>query len=423
MHIQFIFPTWTRLLEDYPHLEESLPAYKIGSFRMAGLGIPTAVGALPAGHTFTVVDENTGPVNLETGPDLVGISFFTPQAARAYQIADEYRRRGVPVIGGGIHPSMAPDDTLNHFDSVVCGPVEALWPEILSDLAGAGLKQRYSSEGPQSFAQPHRDVFKNSAYLRSDIVQTARGCTLGCPFCVVPACYGSSIQFKPVDAVVEDIATLTHSTYYLADENLLFGDEENREYSTALLDAMISAGPTRRFLLAAYPFMLRQLGPEFTRLLAQAGCSQIYLVLGLKQPLSEELKDGEIGECIRQLRSAGIQLMTTFTLGNDQDPPDVEPLIVDFCRRSRVNLVEFTLRTPFPGTPFFDDCEQTGRLLTRDWARFNGANVVFQPVGQSAEELQERYLNLWLAHYKGYSNFEMNKRYMRGFGRRILDPE
>ncbi len=172
--------------------------------------------------------------------------------------------------------------------------------------------------------------------------------------------------------------------------------------------------------IASYPFILNRLSGADIALLRRAGCRQIYLVLGLKQPLIEELSEGALVAQVLALRHAGIEVMATFTLGHDEDPVDVEPLILDFCERSATNLAEFTLRTPFPGTLEFAAMERAGRILTRDWARYNAANVVFQPLHQSPESLQATYLRLWCRFYENVNLLGIQVRSVKGFGREIL---
>lgn len=422
MHLHFVFPRWTKLLEDYPQLQGRLSGYDLGSFRMAGLGIPAAAAALPAGHTVTVADENVAPVDLALRPDLVGISFFTPQAARAYEIADAFRARGVPVIGGGIHPTMAPDDARPHFDALVRGPVEGLWPELLRDAAQRAWRPVYSGGRPDLFPPPRRDLFAASTYLRAGIVQTARGCPRGCPFCVVPGAYGGALHFKPVPDVLDDIRGLELPCFYFADENLLFSDPANRAYTQALFGALRDARLPKVFFLAAYPFMLRDLAPGDIDLLAGAGCRQLYLILGLQDPLQRELRDPVLRARLQELRDVGVETMATFTLGHEEDPPATEPLILEFSAATRSNLAEFTLWTPYPGTPVFQTLEKNGLLLSKDWKMYNGAHVVFRPLHEPPEALQERYLALWLRFYGEISPFDMRQRVVKGFGSRILSP-
>ena len=426
MHVHFVFPRWQKLLEDHPELRAEVSGYDIGSFRMASLGIPSAAAALPPDVTVTFHDENLGPVDFDVRPDLVGVGFFTPQAGSAYAIADAFRARGVPTIAGGIHPTMATDDTLLHFDAAVVGEVEGLWPRILEDLAAGRLKGRYALDAPPPtiFPEPpRRELFDGSRYLRTGVVQLARGCAYKCPHCVVPFCYGRAVRRRAVDEIVADVAALPYQSYYVADESFLFADPEDRAHATAVLEALIAAKTRRVFYIAAYPWMLRDMDADFLALLRKAGCLQLYLVCGLYASLKKELSDAETLASVERVRAARIEIMGSFLLGHDGDDASMKARVLSFCAEAKLHLVELAISTPWPGTPEFDAMKREGRLLHEDFAQYNCANVVFQPKRLSADELMAIYLDLWKAFYKDVSPMEMKRRYVRAFGRGILDSK
>lgn len=397
-----------------------MSGYDVGNFRMAGLGLATAAGAVPSEHTISLFDENLGEVPLDVEADLVCIGFFTPQATNAYTIADAFRRAGKPVIGGGIHPTVATSDAAPHFDAILRGPAEGAWEQIIGDFSAGRLKPVYTGNPCAGFARPRRALFKSSGYLQAGIVQTARGCTMGCPFCVVPNHAGTQVVLRPVAEVIEDIATLPYPCFFFADENLLFPDSENRDYRTQLFSGLAEAGNRRISFIAAYPQFVRQLPSDEVALMKRARMQQIYLVLGLRQPLSKDLSDKVLIAKILELKAAGIEVMASFNLGNDEDSSPVERGISDFCSATGTNLAEFIIHTPFPGTEQFAQMEKSGRLLTRDWSRYNGANVVFSPLHESPEALRDRYLGLWSWFYSDINQAEVNSRYVRAFGGGIM---
>jgi radical SAM superfamily enzyme YgiQ (UPF0313 family) len=398
----------------------SLSGYDVGDFRMAGLGVATAMGALPEGHDVSLIDQNVAPVDYECEADTVCLSFFTPQASGAYEIADRFRSRGVPVIAGGIHPTMAPEDTLGHVDAVVRGPVEGLWPQILADVTAGTLATRYEGRLDAPFAPPRRDLFKRSTYLRAGVVQTARGCTRPCPFCVVPRCYGQTITYRPIDEVVADIAGLPYPSFFFGDESLLFDDPVNVKYTRELAATLIEKNVRRYSFMANYPHIIKKIDLRDAELLARAGLRQIYLVMGLYAPLKSELADGEVRRAMAGLKDAGIEVLATFTLGHDDDDRPVESLIAEFCAATKTNLAEFTISVPFPGTATFEELDRQGRILTRDWGRYNAGEVVFAPRHESAEALERRFLDLWKWFYERITPMEIRMRYARAFGATIL---
>jgi radical SAM superfamily enzyme YgiQ (UPF0313 family) len=416
MHFYFVFPRWQKLLEDHPDLRDVISGYDVGNFRMAGLGLATAAGAVPSGHSVSLLDQNVAEAEFDVDADLVCIGFFTPQATNAYRLADGFRRAGKTVIGGGIHPTVATADAAPHFDAILRGPAEGAWEEIIRDFEAGALKPVYEGNPCANFAKPRRDLFKDSGYLRAGTVQTARGCPAACSYCVLPSHAGTEINFRPVDEVLEDIAALPFPCFFFADENLLFPDAENREYRMQLFSRLVEARNRRISFIAGYPQYVRQLRSDEIALMARARMQQIYLVLGLKQPLAHDLKDEVLMAKVLELKAAGIEVMASFNLGNDGDILSVEAAVSDFCTATQTNLAEFIIHTPFPGTPQFTQMENEGRLLTKDWSKYNGANVVFSPLHESPESLLNRYLALWRWFYSDINQEQVSARYVRAFG-------
>ena len=423
MRIHFVFPKWQKLLEAHPGLREVVSGYDIGNFRMAGLGLAAASACLPQEHSVSLLDQNIAEPDFNADADLVCIGFFTPQASNAYQLADGFRSAGKTVIGGGIHPTMATADAAPHFDAILRGPAEGAWEQILLDHSNRALKPLYTGNACAPFARPRRDLFKDSGYLMAGVVQTARGCPVNCPFCVVPGHAGKETVLRPVPEVIEDIAALSFPCFFFADENLLFPDSENRHYRIELFSKLIETGNRRISFIAGYPQFVRQLRADEIKLMARARMRQIYLVLGLNQPLAKDLSDKVLAAKVIELQAAGIEVLASFNLGNDSDIAPVEPLIAEFSKATKTNLAEFIIHTPFPGTPMFAQMEAEGRLLTKDWSKYNGANVVYQPLHESPERLLERYLALWSWFYSDINQEQVNARYVRAFGGGILRQE
>jgi len=423
MHFHFVFPRWQKLLEDHPDLRNVVSGYDVGNFRMAGLGLATAAGAIPLGHTISLLDQHVAKARFDIDADLVCIGFFTPQATNAYLLADAFRSAGKTVIGGGIHPTVAAEDALPHFDAIFRGPAEGVWEEIIRDFEAGELKRIYTGDSCAAFARPRRDLFKDSGYLRAGTVQTARGCPGTCPYCVVPGHAGAQIVFRPIDEVLEDIAGLPFPCFFFADENLLFPDAENREYRMQLFTRLAEARNRRISFIAGYPQFVRQLRADEIALMGQARMQQIYLVLGLRQPLANDLSDDVLMAKVLELKAAGIEVMASFNLGNDDDSLPVEAGISGFCSATKTNLAEFIIHTPFPGTDLFAQMENEGRLLTKDWSKYNGANVVFSPRHESPESLLARYLALWRWFYSDINQDQVSARYVRAFGGGFMRPE
>ncbi|TVR48063.1 MAG: hypothetical protein EA402_00800 [Planctomycetota bacterium] len=422
MHLHFIYPRWDKLLEAQPSLLDTLSAHEVGALRMTSLGLPTAMGALPEGITTSFVDDHDEDAcaPLKHAPDAICLGFFTPQATRAYAIADHWRGQGIPVIAGGIHPSAIPEDVAPHADAVVCGPVEGLWPQILADLRRQRLAPRYQQDPVALFAQPRREIFAGKKTLRIDVLQTARGCDRHCAFCVVPTVNGCRIQRKAVAQVIEDCAHTQHPAVFLADENLLHDDPADVAWAEQFHDALERQRIGKFFTAAVYPQVLKTLNNSRGHRWQQAGLRQLYLICGYKAALARELNDPLLRQAIRELETMGISVLVTFTLGHDQDVVDVDDLVGDFWHDTGAHLGEVTISVPFPGTPRFAQLIKEDRLLHRHWQRYNGAFCVFKPRHGSAQAVEACSLRLWRALYGSQSRYQVQQSYVRGFGRDIL---
>ncbi|TVR44988.1 MAG: hypothetical protein EA402_05490 [Planctomycetota bacterium] len=422
MRLHFIYPRWRKLLEDHPQLCAQLSAHEVGSLRMTSLGIPTAIAALPAGVTASVCNdhlEDACSVD-PAGADAICIGFFTPQASRAYAIAELWRRRGYPIIFGGIHPSACPEECLNHADAVITGPVEGLWETVLADLAAGKLQRRYSGQPCAPFAMPQRGALSSGSQLRIDVLQTSRGCDRQCAFCVVPAVNGDGIQRRDVEAALDDCANTNHPAVFLADENLLHDDPNDVAWAQAFHEGLQRRRLRRWFTAAAYPRTLTRLNSERARAWQQAGLRQLYLICGYMQPLSRELTDGALLSDVLRLQDIGIECLATFTLGNDGDPAAVDDIVLPFWAACGAHLAEVTISVPFPGTARFECLDRQGRLLHRHWERYNGSWCVFVPRHGSPAEVEACSLRLWQSLYAERSRYQVQQAYVRGFGQDIL---
>lgn len=330
--------------------------------------------------------------------DLVGISSFTARIDAAYELADRYRAAGVPVVLGGLHVSMMPDEAAQHADSIVVGGAEGAWPRLIEDFRRGAMKPRYQGLRkdvfkPGNYARPRFDLLKGREYNRVT-VQTSRGCPINCEFCAASLRITSSFQQKPVELVVEELRAAKEAVdlpfVELADDNTFV----NRKWGKA-------------FLRAIAPLELRWFtetdisvadDPELLRLMHAAGCRQI--LIGLESPTRDSLEgldphnwkkrrfDG-YRAAIERIQSFGISVNGCFVLGLDTHTPDIFESVRDFIRQSGLLEAQLTVLTPFPGTPLYHRLRQEGRLLQdRFWDRCTLFDVNFQPRNMSVEELE-----------------------------------
>ncbi|MHC5035756.1 MAG: B12-binding domain-containing radical SAM protein [Planctomycetota bacterium] len=423
MRILFVHPRWERFLEARPELSDLPYARQLDSFRVAPLSIPTVAALTPPGIDVEVVDDFTESIDFDDRPDLVAISAFTPQATRAFEIADAFRARGVRVVMGGIHASVLPEEAAAHSDAVVVGEAEGLWETVLEDARRGSLRRSYRRESPPALEGqpfPRRDFFRQKGLKSICVVQTCRGCGRRCPGCVLPGITSREIRRRPVEEVVREIRELEEPSFYLSEESLLFPDARNREWADRFLGELEGSGKT--FFLATYPFLLKGIELEFLQRMERAGNRQFYIVFGVDDagPDAVWSRIDKVKQGLERVREAGISVMGSFALGGEEDGPESFEKLFALARELEINLAEFFLLTPYPGTPLFRDLEAQGRILTREWRLYNGAHPVFEPRRMTTEQLMEGYISLWRAFYGPLDEYSSTLRFIRGFGPQII---
>lgn len=401
MRIKLIYPSWQRI-EYQTH------------YVLPPLGICVVAACTPPGHEVTITDENVEQVDFDEKVDLVGVStMLVSQAPRAFAIADEFRRRGVPVVLGGLTPTCLPELSAQHADAVVLGEAEDVWPRIISDAAAGTLRPLYRREGFAPGARipvPRRDLLRPDAYTyrgmrMMDLIETSRGCRFGCFPCQVPYVAGKDHRQRAIEAVVDEMAALECERVFIVDNAL----EQNEEHERALFSAMRRAKKS----WVSHPISVE---PGILKLAAESGCWYVY----------HQVHDAteRIREKIRLMHEFGIAVEATVLLGIDTHSPDTFKRLVDFLLEAEVDLAEFTVLTPFPGTALFDQMKAQGRLLHEDWGRYNAENVVFRPAQMTPRQLEEGYLYCWERFYQEESQpVKMFRLYRRLMERRGWQPE
>jgi radical SAM superfamily enzyme YgiQ (UPF0313 family) len=426
MIIRLFFPKWEKLLENSFDLEKTIPGYDVGHFKMPGLSLPTLIAAGPEDIQYELVDEHIETIDFDNlDYDVAAISFFTPQATRAYQIANEIRRRGKTVVMGGIHPTLMPEEAMLHANAVCAGMAEVVWPKMLSDFKKGQLEPFYDGRQIQpQFSEdrlPDRTIWQKKGYVQIGVVQISRGCLKQCPFCVLPEFSGKTIHYKRQDRLLEEIQSLTYPSYYIADENILFSSQADTEFSYSFLEKL--AHLKRSFFIASYPFIVNSAPERLIEAAAQAGLKQVYLVVGLdrdSEKMYENNTDSVIS-AIGKLKKYGIAVMMSVGVGGDSFQREHFKWLGDFCNETEVDLTEFYLHTPFPKTQLRNKLQAQGRLLSQiPWSQYNGAHPTFQPMHMSVEECREGYLQLWIDYYSQFSRGDILRRIMKCFEPRIV---
>ena len=404
MKILFVYPRFAKFFSYHPLMASSCKDYIIGSYSAPpSLGIPILSALTPPNHDVRFVNDNTGdPVPYDEHFDLVAISYFTPQAIRAFEIGDEFRRRGVTVIAGGIFPTSCPEQAREHADSVHIGEAELTWQGILSDAERGALKPLYNGGLVSDLARipiPDRNIYYGNAKYRwnADMLQVGRGCFYNCPTCVVPGNFGKAIRFRPIERVVQELETLEFKMFYLAEDSVFFTAPECVEYATRLFEALKPYG--KRVFISTPPVINTQ--PRFLDTLLEGGLSVVYMTFlldpisnrALSQPGSQAYLD--MVETVRSLQKRGVKLYAAFWLGHDLHDEGIADTCLNFIADAEISVAEFNVYTPYPNTRMYRTLSTQGRILHRDWSRYNGAHVAFVPKQVSPERLQELYLDAW----------------------------
>lgn len=362
------------------------------------LAIPTLVALTPKEHEVKVFDENIEEIDYGWDADLAGISVRTSFANRAYEIAEKYRDRGVKTVLGGIHPSMCTEEALGHCDSVVVGEAEHVWAGLLADAQNGGLKRTYRSEEPadlQAFGSPERSPLARGRYF-SEVVQTTKGCPFHCEFCSVHAFDGTRIRHKTVGQVLKEIEDIHDEGFkfkkkaiFFADDNIIANKKFARELFTALKPLKAKWGCQASINVSK--------DEEMLALMRDSGCGS--MLIGLesvsKENLSRMGKDVNLRHdyvgAIGKIQSYGIRVDGSFILGYDFDTPASFDELMDFIDETNMLMPLINILTPFPGTKLFKRFEEEGRILHKDWSRYDTKDVVFAHPRMSRDELLEGY--------------------------------
>jgi radical SAM superfamily enzyme YgiQ (UPF0313 family) len=362
------------------------------------LNLAICAAVVPEGWDVEIVDENllppggTGHRASGEGIDAVGIGAMTTQARRAYELADAYRGLGVPVILGGIHPSVLPQEALRHATIVCKGDAECTLPFALADLAAGAARRLYDwTEHPdRPIATPRKDLLDPKEYLVFNPIQTTRGCPHGCSFCTTPAVFGRKFRRRDIGDIVEEIRA---AKAQFRTRVFIFSDDDvagSHKWALELFEAMRPLGVR----WASQCDILISSNDRLLAAMRDSGC--IGLILGLESPKDGTLRLAgkrhvraeEYLQRIARIQSYGISIWGSFIFGFDTDDWRDCMRAVRFAQRARLCMSCYPILTPYPGTAIYEQFRRQGRLRSDDWDRYNGATVVYEPARMSARELR-----------------------------------
>ncbi len=354
----------------------------------------TLAAHTPADVRVRILDAYVEPLDFDRltrppeRPDLVGIGALTPQANYAYGIANEFRRRAIAVVMGGIHPTAMPGEALQHADSVVLGEAELVWPQVIADFQAGRLQPRYQAEEHIDLAgarRPRRDLAPTWRYWVKWPVETSRGCPFNCMYCSDSTVFGHRYRFRPVEEVVEEIRSLGRPRYiFFVDNNIVGSLSRAKE----LFEALIPLG----IRWTAQASITMSNDEELLRLARRSGCIGVLIGLetlkkGLLRKIGKPVDPALYKEQIERIRRHGILVQGEFIFGFDEDDGSVFEETVRFAEEAKLDSARFAILKSYPGTRLFEMWMKDGRITTTNWSLYHTRNVAYRPAQLTPEEL------------------------------------
>lgn len=350
--------------------------------------MPYLAARVPGHWQVTHIDEEAEPIDWAQEPDIVGITFHTPSANHAYDIAARFRSRGALVVMGGPHVSSVPEEAAQHADVIFVGEAEGLWEEFIDRFPTGTFGRVYRQTQPPSLL--HVPMARKSLFHRQDLTSgvlfATRGCPNHCDFCSISVMYPDGFRKRLVTEVAAEYASFPGRRIIFWDENIA----ADRQYAKELFRAI---APYRKWWSSQATIHIAH-DPELLTAAAESGCKQLFLGLeSVSQSSMEEVRKNfnrvdDYANMIDRIHAHGIAVQAGIVFGFDHDTPSIFKDTVDFLEEVGVQNATFNILTPYPGTPLFQRLEAEGRILTRDWRRYNGrTDVVFQPAQMNVDEL------------------------------------
>ena len=400
------------------------------------LALPTVAALTPPEHTVTIIDEEIEDIDFEEHFDLVGITAMTFKATRAYEIAGEFRKRGMTVVMGGIHATVCPDEALNYVDAIVVGEAEAVWPELLSDADKGTLRRVYQArELPDLKASPvpRYSLVRNDRYLFF-YLQTSRGCPYNCRFCSVTKVAGHVVRKKTSEQVIAEVDAVVRLNaarpMTVIEERsgqkkrlagfIGFIDDNfgiDRKHALSVCDALSRYQEERGIVFAWYTQANYTVGfdEELLTSMARSNCRHLFIGFENLDPealrsMNKKMNDPErYEEAIANIHRHGIQIVFSAIIGDNPSSWKSAECLDSFVKRNNLFHVLLNILTPLPGTEMAKEMELDGRILTKEPRLYNIRNVVFRPRGVSTDQLYEIYFSLCDSIFNYASVFKRGK--------------
>ncbi len=362
------------------------------------LNLAYIAAVTPTNWEVKIRDENFTPFEFEEA-DLVGITAFTSNINRAYELAEIYREKKIKVIFGGIHASMLPEEVLQYGDSVVVGEVEGIWEKVIRDFENNALQPKYI--GPQvdlsqSKILPRRDLI-HPDYLWNSI-QTSRGCPFNCYFCSVSNYLGREYRQRNPEDVLKELDEIQGEFIFFLDDNLIGYSPESRKRAGVLFEGMIKRGYHKKWWMQTSINAAED--EPLLKLAAQAGCMFAFIgfettspemLKGMRKGINLKIGTDNYKKVVDTFHKYGIGVYGAFIIGNDFESPVYYKKLSKDLVRSGIDIIQLSILTPLPGTKLMEQLENEGRLVytdfPKDWEKYRFSYVVHEPRGVREETI------------------------------------
>ena len=375
------------------------------TWQMEPLPPALIAGLTPPGVDVTFYDDRMEAIPFDETTDLVALSVETYTARRAYQIASEYRRRGVPVVMGGFHATLCPEEVAEWADAVVIGEAEEIWPRVLQDAGSGTLQVYYRANGrvERGGARVDRSIFRGKRYLPLGLVEATRGCRFNCEFCAIQTVFQRTHTFRPMEDLLAEVEEVRdRALVFFVDDNIAGDLQRGKEMLRALIPLKIR-WVSQMSIDAAHD-------EEYLALLRESGCQGVLIGFESLSPgnlrsmgKGFNLGNGGYEVALANLARFGIRLYGTFVFGYDEDTPSSFLDTARFAMDGGFYIAAFNHLTPFPGTPLYRRLQMEGRLLFDRWwldPRYGYNMLPFQPAHMSPEEVERGCLEARRVFYR-----------------------
>ena len=364
---------------------------------MEPFGLAVLAGLTPSDIKVELYDDRIEEIPYNTDFDLVAISVTSFSARRSYEIAEAFRKRGVPVVLGGIHVTLAPEEAAEHANCIVIGDAELSWPELIDDLRHKCMRTQYLSplaKCPQNGMLPCRDIFSGKKYLPVTLLQSSRGCPNQCSFCAPSVYFQKQRNMRDSADVVREIKAQKRKLLFFVDDNIVADKDAAKDLFRTLIPLHI------RWVSQASMEMLDD--SELMSLMMKSGC--VANVIGFESIGTDSIKEmhkltnlryieNQYSFAVRELRRYGLQTWAAFTVGHDTDTVESIKETYAFALRNKFTFAAFNILYPHPSTPLYAHFEAENRLLYdgKWWLHpeYRLDNASFIPKNMTPDELTE----------------------------------